>query len=57
MNAVKAITVQIEAIADRVLGPEGYSLNTLREVSNALHEASARIDEEIRSRNIARASS
>jgi hypothetical protein len=57
MNAIKAITSQIDTIADRLLGPGGYSLDTLREVSNALHEATARIDEESRSRNIARPSS
>jgi hypothetical protein len=50
MNAVEAIKCQIEAIADRTLGPEGYSLATLREVSKALCQASARIEVEIMER-------
>jgi hypothetical protein len=50
MNAVDAIKCQIVAIADRTLGPEGYSLATLREISSALHQASARIDAEITER-------
>jgi hypothetical protein len=50
MNAVDAIKCQIVAIADRTLGPEGYALATLREISAALHQASARIDAEITER-------
>ena len=51
MNRVAAIVCQIESIAERVLGrDEGYSLATLREISAALHHASARIDAEITER-------
>ncbi len=50
MNTVDAIKCQIVAIADRILGPEGFSLATLREISAALHQASARIDAEITER-------
>jgi hypothetical protein len=50
MNAVDAIKCQIVAIADRILGPEGYALSTLREISTELHQASARIDAEITER-------
>jgi hypothetical protein len=47
MNRVKAITSQVDTIVGHLLGPEGYNLETLREVSNALHQATARIDNEI----------
>jgi hypothetical protein len=47
MKAVQAIVVQIDTICDHILGPTGYSVATLREVSEALHRASARIDNDI----------
>jgi hypothetical protein len=50
MNAVEAIECQITAIADRVLGPEGYNVATLRAISKALCQASARIEVEIMER-------
>ena len=50
MNAVQAIVVQIDTICDHILGLTGYSVATLREVSEALHRASARIDNEIAQR-------
>ena len=47
MNAVEAILVQIRAIADRITGSEGYSLETLRSVSAGLRCAAGAIDAEI----------
>jgi hypothetical protein len=47
MNAVEAILTQIRAIADRITGPEGYSLDSLRAVATALRNASERLDNEI----------
>ena len=47
MNSIEAILGQIRAIADRITGPEGYSLETLRSVSAGLRSAADAIDAEI----------
>jgi hypothetical protein len=43
----QSITSQINAVADHILGPEGYSLDSLRAVATALRNASERLDNEI----------
>jgi hypothetical protein len=44
MNRIELIKTQIDAIADHILGGNGYSFATLREISSALCQASARIE-------------
>jgi hypothetical protein len=39
MNRVAAITGQIDAIAEHITGPEGYSLSSLCELRNAILDA------------------
>jgi hypothetical protein len=46
MNNIEAILGQIRAIADRITGAEGYSLETLRSVSAELRSAADAIDAE-----------
>jgi hypothetical protein len=50
MIRIKAITSQIEIIADHALGSDGYSVESLREISQALCRASARLEAEIMQR-------
>jgi hypothetical protein len=40
MTLVPEITCQIEAIAGRMIGPEGYCVEALREIASALSGAS-----------------
>jgi hypothetical protein len=44
---IDAIVVQIRAIAARIIGPEGYSNNTLHTISAELRDAADTIDAEI----------
>ena len=47
MNRIAAIKCQLDAIAEHVIGPEGYSLTTLREMRAELLDTFDRVDAEI----------
>jgi hypothetical protein len=49
-NILDAIIVQIRAIAARVVGPDGYSINTLHTISAKLRAAAISIDATITER-------
>jgi hypothetical protein len=46
-NILDGIIGQIRAIAARIIGPEGYSINTLHTISAELRDAADAIDAEI----------
>jgi hypothetical protein len=45
--AIQIIVGEIRAIAERIIGPEGYSNNTLHTISAELRDAADAIDAEI----------